>query len=162
MPVSLIYDNPLTSKEEMERVFSIDGVTNHVEDLTGTDFEAVIDELIIRASETVLQYLRGRFDITAMDNSMWVRMKATYIACYYLSVRQGNPSLYGDLYAEAMMDLAAARDGTINPGLPTPPRVVLQTPMIDSRFFQPSRINPRRSTKLYSGQSLPYFTGPLD
>jgi hypothetical protein len=116
----------------------------------------MINEIVIRATETVLQFLRGRYVVSDMANSYWVRMKATFIACYYLSLRQGNPSLYGDQYQEAMLDLAMARDGIINPGLATPARIVVQTPMMDSRYFNPSRIDPLKSSKIYSGQRLPF------
>lgn len=146
-----------TSLSEIQRVFSIEGVDNHNEDVLGDP--TVIDELVYRATETVLQFLRGRFDQTDMAASYWVRMKATYIACYYLSIRQGNPALYGDMYNEAMLDLAQARDGLINPGLKTSARLVVQTPMLDSRFYNPARILPNRSTKIYSGQRLPYRLG---
>lgn len=145
-----------TSLEEIQRVFSVEGVGNHVEDFEDEQFALVINELITRATETVLQFLRGRYVVSSMADSYWVRMKATWIACYYLSVRQGNPSLYGDQYQEALLDLALARDGVINPGLNTPMRVISQTPMIDSRYFHAQRIDPSRSTKVYSNQRLPY------
>lgn len=146
-----------TSLPEIQRVFSVEGVDNHNEDSLGDS--TVIDEIIYRATETVLQFLRGRFSESDMKDSYWVRMKATYIACYYLSIRQGNPALYGDMYNEAMLDLAQARDGLINTGLRTTPRMVVQTPMLDSRFYNPARILPNRSTKVYSGQRLPYRLG---
>jgi len=149
--------NQFTSLPEIQRVFSVEGVDNHSEDALGDN--TVINEIIYRATETVLQFLRGRFAETDMKDSYWVRMKATYIACYYLSIRQGNPSLYGDMYNEAMLDLAQARDGLINTGLRTTPRMVVQTPMLDSRFYNPARILPNRSTKIYSGQRLPYRLG---
>ena len=146
-----------TSLPEIQRVFSVEGVDNHAEDYLGDPI--VINEIIYRATETVLQFLRGRFSETDMNASYWVRMKATYIACYYLSIRQGNPALYGDLYNEAMLDLAQARDGLINTGLRTTARAVVQTPMLDSKFYNPARILPNRSTKVYSGQKLPYRLG---
>lgn len=154
---SIPLGNQFTSLSEIQRVFSIEGVDNHSEDVLGDS--TVINELIYRATETVLQFLRGRYDQSDMASSYWIRMKATYIACYYLSIRQGNPSLYGELYNEAMLDLAQARDGLINPGLRTTPRMVVQTPMLDSRFFNPARVLPNRSTKIYSGQRLPYRLG---
>lgn len=149
-------EDQFTSLDEIRRVFSVDGVNNHVEDFLAEEFTLVINEIIVRATETVLQFLRGRYVVSSMAASYWVRMKATWIACYYLSVRQGNPALYGDQYQEAMLDLALARDGIINPGLNTPMRVISQTPMMDSRFFHTNRIDPSRSTKTYSGQRLPY------
>jgi len=149
--------NLFTSLSEIQRVFSVEGVDNHSEDSFGDS--TIINEIIYRATETVLQFLRGRFSESDMKDSYWVRMKATYIACYYLSIRQGNPALYGDLYNEAMLDLAQARDGLINTGLRTTARMVVQTPMLDSRFYNPARILPNRSTKVYSGQRLPYRLG---
>lgn len=149
--------NYFTSLEEIQRMFSIEGVNNHLEDYAeDPDLQDVIDEIIIRATETVLQYLRGRYVVSDMETSYWVRMKATFIACYYLSLRQGNPSLYQDQYQESLLDLAMARDGVINPGLNTPMRVITQTPMMDSRFFHNSRVDPARSNKIYSGQRMPY------
>jgi hypothetical protein len=148
--------NVFTSLEEMQRLMSIDGVDHHTEDYIDPDLAIVINEIIQRATETVLQFLRGRYVVSDMAGSYWVRMKATFIACYYLSIRQGNASLYGEQYQESLMDLALARDGIINPGLSTPMRVVLQTPMMDSRFFHTQRIDPSRSTKTYSGQRLPF------
>ena len=146
-----------TSLAEIQRVLSVEGVDNHTED--DLSDPTIINELIYRATETVLQFLRGRFDQSDMKSSYWVRMKATYIACYYISIRQGNPALYGDMYNESMLDLAQARDGLINTGLRTTARIVVQTPMLDSRFYNPARILPNRSTKVYSGQKLPYRLG---
>jgi hypothetical protein len=149
-----------TSLSEIQRVFSVEGVDNHTEDFLADT--TVINEIVYRATETVLQFLRGRYAVADMANSYWIRMKATYIACYYLSIRQGNPALYGDMYNEAMLDLAQARDGIINPGLKTELRAIVQTPMLDSRFYHPARINPQRSTKIYSGQRMPYRLGTFD
>lgn len=150
------YGPYFTSREEIERLFSRSGVTYHTEDFQDPELTVVINEIVIRATEKVLQFLRGRYVESDMAESYWVRMHATFIGAYYLSVRQGNPSLYDDQYNEALLDLALARDGVINPGLATPARIVVQTPMIDSRYFNPNRIDPLRSSKVYSGQRLPY------
>lgn len=143
----------LTSVGEIQRLFSVEGVSNHLEDYNQSD---VLPEIIQRATERVLQFLRSRYAMDDMVSHVWVREKATIIACYLLSKRQGNPSLYADDFEEAMLDLAFARDGVIDIGLPTVHRIIVQTPMMDSRFFVRNRIDPHHSTKVFSGQRLPY------
>lgn len=142
-----------TSYREMSMVFSKEGVANHTEDWK-TD-EALI-YVMEQATEEVLQFLRGKFSMEAMLASRWVRIKATYIACYLLSIRQGNHSLYGDLYNKALMDLVDARDGVVNTGMPTYLPAIVQTPMHDARFLREGRLNPLQSTQIYGGQRIPY------
>ena len=148
-------EDAFTSIPEMERVLSVQGVQNHLEDLiTNTE---VTNEIIIRATEKCREFLRGRFSLDDMKTNFPVRQRATYIALYLLSKRQGNPSLYGDDYAEAIADLQDARDGIINWGLAAPARMLVQTQYLDSRYYQQARINRRRSTVTFPGQALPYI-----
>lgn len=143
----------LTSRREMEKIFSVEGVDNHSEDWPDDDAVVYVME---QATEEVLQFLRGKFDFEDMVNSRWVRIKATYIACHLLSIRQGNHSLYAAMNDKAMLDLIDARDGVINTGMPTFVNAIVQTPMQDARFFRQGRLNPLQSTKIYGGQPLPY------
>jgi hypothetical protein len=144
----------LTSLEEIQRTFSNVGVDEHTFDVTNNT--ETMNEIIIRASEEALTYLRGRYDINDMLVDYWVRMKATFIACHYLSIRLGNPGLYVDEYGEALMDLAQARDGIRSLAMPTLQRVIVQTPMQDSRFFHQNRIDQGRSSKIFPGQRIAY------
>lgn len=145
----------LTSKEEIEALFSSEGVENHLEDIVDNDL--VIDQIVVQASETCLLYLRTQYSEESCAENPWVRQQATYIACYFLSIRRGNPSLYTDLYAQALVYLEQVRDGELNPGIPSKPRAVVQTPMLDSRFIQPKRVNTTASTRVYPRQNLPRY-----
>lgn len=145
----------LTSRAEMELIFHTSGVDAHFEDLA--DDTDALNLIITWASETVLQYLRHRYDDEDMVTSQWVRQRATYIALYLLSKRGGNPGLYLDEYMEAQLDCGSARDGMLAIGIPTVVRAIQQTPQLDNRMFQPLRVNPNASTKIVSGQRTPYL-----
>lgn len=142
----------LTSADEIQRVFSVDGVQGHTDDVMTS--APILSEIIQRASETVLQYLRVIYDPEDLSQSFWARSKATYIACYLLSIRMGNPALYQDQYEMALLDLDQARMGTINIGLPATTRVVVQTQTVDRRAFHQLRVNSKRSTHTYGNQRL--------
>ena len=96
------------------------------------------------------------------ETSTWVRERATRIACFKLSQRAANPALFREAYQMAELDLAQARDGQLNIGLPTQHRAIVQTPMMDARFVQPVRLNQSRSTKVFSGQRLRYYNWWID
>jgi hypothetical protein len=145
----------LTSLAEINDVFSVDGVDNHTEDLE--DNSAFIVKIIHQASERAMLYLRSKYSADDCAENVWVREQVTYIACYLISIRRGNPSLYTDLYAQALIDLEQVRDGALDAGIPTTARPIVQTPMMDSRFFNPKRINPLASTRMLPGQNLPKF-----
>lgn len=145
----------LTSVEEINAVFSEDGVDNHLED--ALDELSVKGRIILQASARVMLYLRSQFNFEDCQNNVWVREQATYIACYLISIRRGNPSLYTDLYAQALIDLEQARDGHIDPGIPSRSRAFLQTPMMDSRLHHPKRVLPNASTRVLPNQRVPRF-----
>jgi hypothetical protein len=145
----------LTSLEEMERKFSAVGVSEHTADVL--DNTEVITEIVMQATEHVLMFLRDRYDVEDMLTSIWVREQATALACFRLSKRSGNPGVFRDDFELAEMNLAQARDGQLNIGLPTNHRIAVQTPVYDARFFQPMRLNEQRSTKVFSGQKLRYY-----
>ena len=145
----------LTSLQEIQDVFSSEGVENHLEDLI--DNPAALDVIVDRASERVFLYLRTKFLEEDVAVSVWAREQATYIACYLISIRRGNPSLYTDLYAQALIDLELVRDGALNPGIPSKARGVVQTPIMDSRFYHVKRTNPAASTRVLPSQRVPRF-----
>lgn len=149
MPISL------TSLSEIQEVFSTEGVDNHMEDLINSP--EVVNTFIARATERCLLYLRTHYADEDIEPNIWAREQATYIACYLISVRRGNPSLYSDLYAQALIDLELVRDGKLNPGIPSNARAVVQTPILDSRFYLPMRTNPHASTRILPGQKVPRY-----
>lgn len=150
----------LTSLLEIQNVFSSDGVENHLEDLI--DNPSALDTIINQASERVFLYLRTKFAETDVAVNVWAREQATYIACYLISIRRGNPSLYTDMYAQALIDLEHVRDGMLNPGIPSKARAVVQTPMLDSRFYHVKRTNPTASTRVLPAQRVPRFPFQAD
>lgn len=125
----------LTSEEEIKRIFSTDGVDNHLEDMP--NYAVHMKEVIARATAKVLMYLRGVFSIEEMQINPWVREKASYIACYLISIRTGNPSLYGAMYEEALIELTQVRNGQLNPGMRREVHIVTHTPMVDNRGWRP-------------------------
>lgn len=143
----------LTSREEIERVFSVRGVDEHLSD--AEDPEEVIDEIIATASEQCLLRLRSRFDEATCASNAWVRSKATYMACYLLSVRSGNPSLYATFYEEALLELEQVRLGQLSPGMASKAGAVVQTPIINERRLSRQRIDTRNSNRVLPSQN-PY------
>lgn len=158
-PLSIpsISDNGyLTSLEEIERKFSAVGVAEHTDDLI--DNSEVITEIVMQATEHVLMFLRDRYDVEDMIDSIWVREQATSLACFRLSKRSANPAVFRDDFELAEMNLAQARDGQLNIGLPTNHRIAVQTPLYDARYIQPMRLNSQRSTQTFPGQKLRFYT----
>lgn len=147
----------LTSREEIEEVMSVEGVDNHLEDFPSLLSHPIMDRIIRQASERCLLFLRTHYSEDSLSENVWVREQATYVACYLLSIRRGNPSLYSDLYAQAMEYLEMVRDGLLDPGIPSKSRVAVQTPMLDSRFLETKRLNPMASTRILPGQKVPRF-----
>lgn len=138
----------LTSKEEIERVFTADGVSNHLEDTNDT----TLTEIINRASEKVLLYLRTNYKLEDMMTNVWVREQATYIACYLISIRAGDPSLYTDMYQQVLEELQLVRSSLLDPGIASKPRPVVQTPIADNRYTRTLRTDPRKSTQTTKNQ----------
>jgi len=145
----------LTSYDEIADVFSSDGIDNHLQDLASGS--TALTTIINRASERCFLYLRSQYKESDVSTNVWAREQATYIACYLISIRRGNPSLYTDLYAQALIDLEQARDGHIDPGIPSKSRAIVQTPMLDSRLHMPKRVLPGASTRVLPGQRVPRF-----
>lgn len=140
----------LTSVDELKELFSDEGVSNHTEDLF--DNQAYLERIIAQATEQVMVYLRSQFDIEDLAKDIGVRQKATYIAAYTLSIRRGNPSIYGALLEQALVDLSLIRDGHLTIAAPSKSRAVVQTPSLDNRYYHPQRFDPEYSTRLKPNQ----------
>ena len=148
-----------TSQEEIERIYSEDGVYQQLADLIDNEF---LIELIERATSKVNQYLGGLYTYENLASSVWIREKATYIACHFLSIRRGNPTLFQYQYEEALADLQDARDNLVflDIAQSSGVRPLGFNVLHDNRFtITPIRIIPATSSKLVSGQ-LAAFTTP--
>lgn len=111
----------LSSREEVESIFSIDGIDLRIDDQddgvtdgtggTNNDEEYLKDALI-EASDEGYERLLIKYDDDVLAESLWVRRRVSYIACHLLSLRKGNPGQYVDMYNRYL----AAFDKVVNGG----------------------------------------------
>ncbi len=137
-----------TSQAEMEREFSVTGVSNRVDDYSGGDVTTLMNEIIIQATSEVKAILNSIFDDEDLVTNVWVRRRATLIGCYFLSIRRGNPSEYYNQYLDAMADLQDARDGKVFLDIAiSGQRALMVNVSTDNRYpFQPIRVDTVSST----------------
>ena len=90
-----------TSRAEIERIFSEGGVSLRVDDL-GVDEALMLDEVIGEATDMINFYCSMNYDEIELESSYLVHRWATWMACYLLSQRRGNPSLFADKYEETI------------------------------------------------------------
>ena len=118
MPTSLsaLY----TSREEINRRYGSVGVKSSTQDMTGADTVEFWVELTSEASDVVNTYCWVYYLPADLEDSRWVRSRATWIGCYLLSIRRGNPGLFKMRYDEIIEELQAVAGGIIQiPELPT-------------------------------------------
>ncbi len=103
-----------TSQAEIERIWSVQGAAVHVDDYLGDEtppnddatFQAAVwDEIIAEATDEVNFYLAKFYEPGPMALNRWVRTRATWIGCYLLSLRRGDPGYYQTLYDKAIAQL---------------------------------------------------------
>jgi hypothetical protein len=151
-----LYPFEFTSSEEIKRLFSEDGLDMHTDDFS--DSSEIVKEFIQRATGRVKQELNKSFDDVDLQYSPRIREIATIIACYLISIRRGNPSLYSDQYMESMIDLERIANGDLY--LSELPRsgntsVVYQNVSSDNRFpFTPIRVDSITSSRTVGGQYI--------
>lgn len=100
-----------TTQEEMERLFGSTAIDLRTDD--EADPSQAITDAIYDATLQINTYCQGRYDPTYMAQSQWVRRNATYLACYFLSKRRGNPEQYEGDYDRIMSQLQAVANGQI-------------------------------------------------
>jgi len=128
----------------------------HTDDFS--DSSEIVKEFIQRATGRVKQELNKSFDDVDLQYSPRIREIATIIACYLISIRRGNPSLYSDQYMESMIDLERIANGDLY--LSELPRsgntsVVYQNVSSDNRFpFTPIRVDSITSSRTVGGQYI--------
>jgi hypothetical protein len=98
-----------TSRAEMQRLFSARGTTLRIEDLNSTDQDEYFVEVCEDASDIINQYVENIYDQSDLVNSRWVRIRATWIACYLFSQRRANPALLVGRYQEILEELEKVR-----------------------------------------------------
>lgn len=163
-------NNLFTSIEEIQLLFSSFGEQLHTDDLNplddnfdtnnaaGVTRNAFLAELIQRATSHIMSYLAPRFSAENLKTIPRIREIATYWACYKLSRRRGNQSVYEEEYMEAMEDLEDFRTGRLFLDAPSNgPRAYMQSYVVDNRYYtQPLRVIAHSSTSTIAGQKLAY------
>jgi hypothetical protein len=128
-----------TSQEEITRLLSLDGSNQWIDDLTLSDTNDFLVEVIADATLTCMQYLGKLYDPANLQSSYWVRRRATYIAAYHFTKRRGDPGLYGEDYQRSILELEQASDGLIQvPDMAYSAGMlaVMQNVVIDMRYLQ--------------------------
>ncbi len=80
----------LTSREEIERVYSTIAVDIRLDDLSEDNATTMMDEIVEAATDTLTSYTLRYYNTLNLANSKWARRRATIIGCYYLSMRRAN------------------------------------------------------------------------
>jgi hypothetical protein len=158
---------PLTTREEIERVYSANAVLFRLDDAaTPEDADNIIEDIIAWATETVVSYTLHHYDTVNLAASAWARRRTTILACYYLSQRRGNPPQFVAEAKRVMEDLTLVRDNKVLiPDIPVRAADVptVSSFRIDDRYaINKQRVVSSQSTKPYAGQQLyetPYISG---
>ena len=143
-----------TSEDEIVRILSTSGVNLRVDDLDDTT--VLMTEIVNEATDMINYYCGLNYAEFDLNNSVLVRRWASWIGCYLLSQRRGNPAMFEDRMAEVIALLEEiTRHDRIIPRLPT--REDLTPAMsnlhIDDRFrTHKIRVHPTISTGGTYGQ----------
>ncbi len=108
-----------------------------------------------RVTSEICSYLCPRYLAEDLANSPRIREIATYWACYKISKRRGNPSLYTEEYLDAENDLELYRSGDRYLDVPSNgPRAYMQSYNMDTRYNRTTlRVNQYATTKVLSSQN---------
>lgn len=123
----------LTSREELEFLFSLHGVDLHTDHISPDMEDDFFTTLIHRATRHVFSYLGTRYELEQLATDVRIREIATYWAAYKLSHHRGNPSIFESEYIDGIEELERIREGTLFLGVPTTPRAVMQSGVVDLR-----------------------------
>lgn len=109
-----------TTQAEIQGLFSQVGVMIRLDDLDPPGFKNALEGFIDEATGIIDQYAQYFYDPADLANSTWVRRRCTWIACFLLSQRKGNPALFFRRYEEILDELERVKIGDLMiPGLPT-------------------------------------------
>lgn len=152
-----------TSQAEMEREFSVAGVSNRTADYSGSDKTTLINEIIVQATNEAKAVLNQLFDDSDLATHPWIRRRTTLIGCYFLSIRLGNDSEYYTQYLDAIADFQDLIDGKYNLGIAVTGgcRASMINVSSDNRYpFTPMRVDTLTSTSESQGADFPKYYVP--
>jgi hypothetical protein len=163
-PVGSPLPSYYTSQAEIERMWSLRAAALHVSDYDSEEtapvgdiaFRAAVwDDILCAATDEVNFYLLKFHEASDLYSSRWVRTRATWIGCYLLSLRRGDPGYFKTLYDQAIAQLERINESNTVPRLTlnqnfTP---ALSNIRIDDRFrVAKERVEPTISTGGTSGR----------
>ena len=129
----------MTSRDRIVRLYGSLGLNNILDDVVGATEDAVIDQFIVDAEQTIAVRIGRFFTNTSLAQSEWIRSRATWIASYLISKRRGNEHYFESLYMQALNELDAMATGEIPPIADIPMRSDLTPSMsnlvVDDRFY---------------------------
>ena len=164
MTTSLTYQ--FTSQAEMERLFSLMAIKMRTEDLAGTNIADWWEEHVSDATLRIWMYLHLLYDAADLADSYWVRRRATWVGCYYISQRRGNPAQFSERYAEIIEELEKMQLGLLQiPDLPTSAKLIpaMDNMTVDSRYpLSKLRVQVPLSTDTPSANMLPAYLVPFE
>lgn len=161
MPETLSY--VYSSEGEINRRMSVPMAEDYSEDdpyAAVTDPDDNLDDAIALATDEVNVYCLYWYTEADLADSLWVRNWATWMACYHLTQRKGEPAKFENEYNKAIGYFERIRNGELQ--IPRLPQRADLAPchsnyVIDSRFTKAqSRVQRETST----GQS--YGAIPAD
>jgi hypothetical protein len=145
-----------TTQAEIERIYSNLASSLQIDDVDIDEVSDFWTELTEDATDIINQYAESYYDPTDMVNSRWVRTRASWVGCYLLSQRRGNPSLFADRFEIIIDELQRVyRGDLIIPRLPTREDMTpaMSNVVIDDRFrVHKIRVHPTISTGGTSGK----------
>lgn len=100
-----------TTRADMELLFTRLGV--NLRTARYGDSTDAIDFFIDDASTTIDQYASQWYYPADLATSRWVKIRATWMACYLLSQVAGNPSLFYTRYDLIMQELDKVQQGLL-------------------------------------------------
>lgn len=147
----------LTSRAEIERVYSTLAVDFRLDDLATDNADTMMNEIVEAATDTVASYTLRYYNTANLVNAKLARRWATIIGCYYLSMRRANGSQFGLEYRAIMEELTKFLG-------PTPPFIpgatvrasaipTVSAYIVDDRMrYNKLRVAKQYTTKPYPGQ----------
>ncbi len=152
-----------TTKAEILRLVSDSGAYDWLDDLQND--AAYWTEVIEFVTLDIRAYTDRLYTAATLSTNAWIRRIATIMAAYQMSLRRGDPGIYGSLAMEYQARLMEISEGNgVVPGASQSAAVVavMQNTVIDNRFnIYRNRVRAEQSSDHLGSQQLAY-TWPFD
>lgn len=97
-----------TSQAEMESLFGSIGIQLRIDDdddeLVSETETGYLEDIMLEGTDICNKSLGWIYDVVDLEESLWVRRRCTWIACYLLAKRRGNPSQFLEQYERCLSD----------------------------------------------------------